>query len=428
MAVLTKGATATGRSTAVQPSRTSRVPTSPREKRERIALLTNASAWGGTEVHTVQLAETLEERGHDVLIVELGEPVYSRHAGPGSSYGVRDLELSSPFETVGVTEWVRLLRALQASTGVLVKSWYFGTSLPLELAARVCFQRFVTIEHHPSDPPPERSSGRYPRGALPRIGWWWWKARAAERLRARLPHAVVAVSDAVRSGLRERGFSTSRIERVHNGIDTEAFQRRTAAADQLRRQWGVPQEAVVFGAVGRLHEIKGYDVAIEAFARLSATYPESRMRLLLAGVGPQQDELRDHARTAGVGEKVIFPGWVEHSRDALSVIDVFVMPSHEEGLGIALIEAMACGCAPVAMAVGGVGEVLSRPDLGWLVPAGDSEAFFRAMETALLDGPEARATMSARARKHVLQHFRADHQFPRIAALVEGPRSPERAA
>jgi glycosyltransferase involved in cell wall biosynthesis len=95
------------------------------------------------------------------------------------------------------------------------------------------------------------------------------------------------------------------------------------------------------------------------------------------------------------------------------------MPSRFEGLGLALLEAMASGCCPVVMGVGGIRDIVTDPALGWMAPAGDREAFQRGMQAALDLGPDGRAAMGARARQHVLQHFRAAEQYAKLADLIE---------
>src|SRR4029453_2276649 len=80
--------------------------------------------------------------------------------------------------------------------------------------------------------------------------------------------------------------------------------------------------------------------------------------------------------------RVIFSPFCGGPWEPLNALDVFVMPSRNEGLPMALAEAMACGCCPVATAVGGIPELVSRSDLGWLVPAPAGGAFATAMIAA----------------------------------------------
>ena len=95
------------------------------------------------------------------------------------------------------------------------------------------------------------------------------------------------------------------------------------------------------------------------------------------------------------------------------------MPSLNEGLPLALAEAMACECCPVATAVGGIPEAVSGPELGWLVPPSDVEAFADAMIAAASQTAQQRAEIGQRAREHVLKNFNAAVQFDLLADLIE---------
>ncbi|MGH7847292.1 MAG: glycosyltransferase family 4 protein, partial [Candidatus Binatia bacterium] len=134
---------------------------------------------------------------------------------------------------------------------------------------------------------------------------------------------------------------------------------------------------------------------------------------------PIEGSLRQQAKAAGVMPSVVFPGFTNRPWEALCALDVFIMPSLNEGLPLALLEAMASGCCPIAMGVGGVPEVITRNDLGWLIDAGDCEKFYQAMEGAARSDPEALLGMGQRAREYVLSHFTAEALFAQHADLIE---------
>jgi glycosyltransferase involved in cell wall biosynthesis len=143
------------------------------------------------------------------------------------------------------------------------------------------------------------------------------------------------------------------------------------------------------------------------------------LRLVLVGDGSARESLLQAARTAGISERVVLPGFSARPWEAYPGLDVFLLPTHDEALSLALIEAMACGCCAVAMGVGGVPEVLAGPEVGWLVPPGDRAGFMDAMDAAVrLDG-DARAVMGHAARAHVLEKFDAGRQYAALADLLE---------
>jgi glycosyltransferase involved in cell wall biosynthesis len=129
--------------------------------------------------------------------------------------------------------------------------------------------------------------------------------------------------------------------------------------------------------------------------------------------------MRTLAGELGIADRVVLPGFVEDAAEALSALDVYLMPSRSEGLGMALIEAMACERSCVAMNSGGPGEILTDPSLGWLTPADDVAAFTRALLTAVDEDGAARAARGRRARAHVVARFDERRQTGRVAGLIE---------
>jgi len=138
-------------------------------------------------------------------------------------------------------------------------------------------------------------------------------------------------------------------------------------------------------------------------------------------VGEGQDEgvLRARASQLKPNGRVTFWPFCDRPWEPLAALDVFLMPSLNEGLPLALLEAMACGCCPVASAVGGVPEVLESPQLGWLVPAADDPAFAASMVDAVSRTDDDRRAMSERGRKHVVDRFDMHTQFGRLADVIE---------
>jgi glycosyltransferase involved in cell wall biosynthesis len=109
-------------------------------------------------------------------------------------------------------------------------------------------------------------------------------------------------------------------------------------------------------------------------------------------------------RELGLQDDVRFLGRLAEPRELLWASDLFVMPSINEGLGVAALEAMACGLPIVGSAVGGLREVVEHDVNGILVPAGDSEQLASAI-TVLISSPERRAAMGAAGRARVVERF-----------------------
>jgi glycosyltransferase involved in cell wall biosynthesis len=206
---------------------------------------------------------------------------------------------------------------------------------------------------------------------------------------------------------------------VQNGIDTQKFTPDRRHARTWRARWGLPPDALVFGALGRFAEVKGYDTALVGFQELLRRFPEKDLRLVLAGEGYHEKALRARADQVVPADRVTFAPFCDRPWEALCALDVFLMPSLNEGLPLTLLEAMACGCCPVATTAGGIPEVLCNRDLGWLVPMGDAAAFTNAMAEAASLSPEQRAALGVRAREQVVKNFNAPIQFNRLVDVIE---------
>jgi glycosyltransferase involved in cell wall biosynthesis len=165
--------------------------------------------------------------------------------------------------------------------------------------------------------------------------------------------------------------------------------------------------------------IKGHDVSVEAFHRLYRSNPGRELYCVLVGTGADTEALRAQAAATSCPDRFRFPGTTESPWEAHCGLDVFLMPSRFEGLGLALLEAMACGVCPVVMAEGGIQDVVTNPEIGWSTPPGDRDAFLRSMQEALDLGEAGRRALGLRARQHVVRNFDAEEQYGRLADLIE---------
>lgn len=180
---------------------------------------------------------------------------------------------------------------------------------------------------------------------------------------------------------------------------------------------------------GRIEAGKGVFELLEAIAALVPTMPE--LRLELAGDGDLA-AVEKRASELGIRAHVHLPGWIDAQRrdELLARARVFALPSHAEGLPVAMLEAMSAGCAVVATAVGGIPDVVTDDVDGLLVPARDAEALARALRRVLtVDGLVAR--LGANARATVAARFSPERAMESLDTLYSGlgdRRAPARAA
>jgi glycosyltransferase involved in cell wall biosynthesis len=205
---------------------------------------------------------------------------------------------------------------------------------------------------------------------------------------------VVAISRPILELLADAGVDGAKVRLIHSGIDVARFSPGAGNA--------APEHVPTIGTVAVLETRKGHRFLLEAMARLRAR--GVKLRCLLAGDGSERKGLEQMVAKLGLEGQVDFQGFVADTPALLASIDIFVLPSVHEGLGVAALEAMAAGKAVVASRVGGLAELISDGDTGLLVPPEDSDVLSDAIAELINDPNRARA-MGQRAAAHVRKYF-----------------------
>jgi len=218
--------------------------------------------------------------------------------------------------------------------------------------------------------------------------------KALDRFTGRRNTVLLAVSEAVAEDYRRNmGWATIRV--LPNGVDLEQY----SPGDSPHADGTWSGSGTRLLAVGRLHAQKGHGVLLEALARCRED--GLVFSLALVGEGPLRTALEEHARRLGLEGQVRFLGRRDDVRDLLRAAEVFVFPSLYEAVGIALLEAMACGTAVVASSAGGIPEIVQEGESGVLVRPGDAADLAKALARLARDPPE-RARLGRGARHRAM--------------------------
>jgi glycosyltransferase involved in cell wall biosynthesis len=220
-------------------------------------------------------------------------------------------------------------------------------------------------------------------------------SRWADGLTSRLDDARLTVSEAVRASLPTP--IQRRSEVVLQGIEVERVRAQRAERGAVRAELRLEPDALVVGTVANLRAQKAYPDLLKAALEVVERLPE--VRFLAVGQGPLEGEIHAlHARL-GLGDRLLLLG---HRPDAVRVMaacDVFVLASLYEGLGVAVMEALALGLPVVATAVGGVPEVVEHGREGLLVPPGRPRELAAALVMLLTDAGRRQRMADAAARR-----------------------------
>lgn len=229
----------------------------------------------------------------------------------------------------------------------------------------------------------------------------------------------LSVSDAVRRDFvaDNWGGQKRRVAVLENSIDYGRFSAIDTPRQEARRLLGVSEDAFVFGTVGRLAPTKGLKYMLAAFAEVRKNVPSAH--LVIVGDGPERAELELQAGAHGCADRVHFPGYLREIERALPGMDVFVLASIAEGMGRAILEAMAAGILCIGTDVGGIPEVLDDGRTGLLVPPADTMALADAMAKAGVMSPVEREVLVDNARRRVREAFSHDGAREKLRAIYE---------
>ncbi|MFN0056399.1 MAG: glycosyltransferase family 4 protein [Planctomycetales bacterium] len=230
-----------------------------------------------------------------------------------------------------------------------------------------------------------------------------------ERLRIdrRWCRKVIAVSESVADQWRSRlRLPETLVEVITAGVDIPSAAECSSALD--------PGHTPVVGTAGPLEAVKGVPYFLGAARRVLESRPE--LEFIVAGAGPEEGNLRRVARELGIAPQVTFVPYLNDFAESLAAMDIFCLPSLQQGLGTIMLEAMALGRPVIATGVGGVARVIRDGETGLTVPPQNSAALARGI-LDLLENPARARVMGAAARQQVVEDYDAGRMLLQTAEL-----------
>ena len=355
----------------------------------RILHSESSKGWGGQENRTLNELIAMRERGHTLAVV--------------SRPGARILE-----------------RAKEAGFATFEVDMRGAIDLPNILRLRAVIKQFradIVNTHSGRDTQLAGMAAHSILGRRPRIVRTRHLALpiTSKFSYSTLPDHVVTVSQYVGRYLVEAGIPAGNITTVPTGIDFSRYD-RAAVAGNLRAELGLPADALLVGTVAILRGKKGHTEILDAAPSVLQRFPGAYF--VFAGDGPQLENLKLRVANEGLQQKVFFLGLRRDVTNILASLDVFVLPTHQEALGTAFIEAGAMGLPAVATNVDGVPEVVQDGITGLLVPVKDGAAIGEAI-SRLLGDPVGRQQMGIRAAEFVRHKFSREAMAQGMEALYE---------
>lgn len=218
-----------------------------------------------------------------------------------------------------------------------------------------------------------------------------------EKILAFITDRMIALTESEREDYITFAVSNpKKIITIHSGVEVDHYMNAEVNVEEKKKTLGLDPKVLVIGTVGWLLPIKGPMYLLGAMERVWLSHPD--IQLIFVGKGDLENELRKKASQIGVKKRVKFLGWRDDIPEIMHILDIFVLPSLNEGMGRVLIEAMAAGKPIIASNVGGIPDLVIQGENGLLVPVKDIEALAEAIEY-LLENPRERIEMGEKGRK-----------------------------
>lgn len=240
-----------------------------------------------------------------------------------------------------------------------------------------------------------RASGFMPKVQMPVVG----RMGGYYNLKYyRTANHLVGNTEDICRYMREQGRPAGQVHYIPNFVDEP----RPDFVDyrfDVRDEYGIPEHAPVLLMAGRLHENKGFDVALSSLAQL----PEN-VYLIIAGTGPEEDALRAAAQADDLTDRVRFVGWMNRITPLCAAADIFLVPSRHEPLGNVVLDGWAHKLPVIATDTVGPRGLITDGDNGLLVPVGNENALSDAIRR-LIAAPDMAATLAARGHETLAQTY-----------------------
>ncbi len=348
---------------------------------------------GGIANYVLNLSGSLKAGGIDVVVASGGGNLEYEFQARKIPHKYLNINTKFEFAPKVIISALRLARFIKSESVDIIHAHSRVSQVASLLASRLTGVPYVTTCH----------------------GYFKLRSRKAFDTWGAL---VIAISDAVKIHLKkDLDVNEDRIRLIYSGVGIDKFTRHYSDArkNEIRGELGL-KDAPVVGTIGRLSQVKGQRFLVQAMAGIIARRKDAQC--LIIGDGEERTALESLAGALNIKDSVHFISSDIDTAKFLSVMDVFVFPSVKEGLGIALLEAMAAGRACVASDVGGIRDIIKDPSCGTLVAVGDIRSITE-LTTAFINDKTLRQATGENARKLVRENFSLDAMRDNIIELYK---------
>jgi len=343
----------------------------------KVLLVTTHLNPGGITSYTLSLASALEERGCQVLLASGGGQLADKFPSTHFNVGIDtkcEVGLKVLMGSVKMRQVIRSnqIDLVHAQTRVAAMTSFISTrreKIP-----------FLTTAHG------------------------FFRPHLGRRLFGCWGEGVIAISTQVQEHLkRDFHVKPEKIHLIYNGTNHTRYETKLPADERKRkiRQIGFDPDMPLIGIVARLSPVKGHTYLMKALYELKK---EMNVQCLVVGDGPSREAFLKEMNELNLQDTVRWIRWVEDPKEVLDLLDIFVLPSLQEGLSLSILEAQAAAIPVVASNVGGISEVVEDKQTGILVPPQNPGALKQALKELLQDLEKARQ-MGIKGKEHIKNQF-----------------------
>ena len=342
-----------------------------------ILFIANHLNVGGISSYLLTLGSGLKEKGHQVYLASSGGEWVERFTALGMTHITVPLKTKNEISPKIILSFLKLKKIIKVYHIDLVHSHSRTTQVLGNLLRGACGCAHIFTCHG------------------------FFKPRWSRRLFPCWGEQVIAISQEVREHLvSDFKLDPKKISVINNGVEVKNFGDYSSRG-VVRKNLGLKDELLI-GIIARLSEVKGHIYLIQAMPKIISIFPAAK--LLIVGVGKTKDILHKAVDRLGIRANVLFIAETKDTESLLTAMDIFLMPSLQEGLGLALMEAMAQGLAVVGSAVGGIKTLIQDGVNGLLVQPADPESIAQAI-IKLLQNDQMRSNLGSQARKFIRENF-----------------------
>lgn len=362
----------------------------------KILLLTTHLNIGGIATYTVSLAKALKAKGQDVLVASGGGVLVAELAAAEISHIKINMLTKSELSPKVFSAIFELYKIVKKMDIDIIHAQTRIAQLVSFFVSKLCKIGFVTTCHG------------------------FFRNNIGRRMLSAWGDRVIAISEAVEQHLiKDFHVSKNRISLIYNGIDVKKYIRDFSEReiDDLKDRFGIRKDYSIIGTVSRFTPDKGHDVLLYALYEILKQKPN--VQLVLVGDGKERSEIIGLSQRLNLSGNVIFIKSQINTTNVLSVMDVFMFtPRRKEGLGLAVLEAMAAGKPVVATNVGGVSSVVKDGVNGFLVEPSRHELLVEPT-VKLLKDKVLYQKMAHSGRETVIQKFSINGMVDKVEGVYK---------